>query len=132
MPNLNLYQFVEVARITGTNSGTSSVMTGVSTGRSRGKDWVDCPFRVLGVYVNFADGTGARQTVSSGVSIVVKSASGVSYDTPIIDELLSDEFSFVFIPDSTLIIPSDDYLLVNMGSTKAETGMAFTTIHIGY
>ena len=76
---------------------------------------------------------GYVRLVSSGVSIIMGSGSGTNYSTVLVNETLSSEYSLVFLPDSPLIIPSPDYILVNIGATgPAESGYGFVTIHIGY
>lgn len=134
MDKLRLYQFVETLRITGTNSGSSTVMTGVSTGRCSGTSWVEnVSTRLLGVYVNFNTHRApkTRVAVSSGVSIVMLSGVSRRYDTVIVDEPLNGEEGLVFEPYSPIILPPNDNILVNVGATD-DSANANVTIHIGY
>ena len=131
MPDLEILQIAETAKITGSNSGTSTSMTGVSTGGNSGIQ--NAPHRVFAVYVNFADPTSlARKAISTGVSIIMHSGSGREYDAVIIEEQLVNKEGLVFIPDSPLVLARGDHLLVNLGKTSAFGAIASTTIHIGY
>lgn len=134
MDKLRLYQFIETLRITGTNSGTTTVMTGVSTGRCSGTSWVEnVSYRLLGVYVNFvSDGTTTRTSVNSGVSIVMRSGKGRAFDTILVEEKLGGENGLTFEPTSEVILPPGDDILVNLGRTDSDGADAYCTIHIGY
>ncbi len=134
MDKLRLYQFVETLRILGTNSATTTVMTGVSTGPCSGTSWVDSSFRLLGVYVNFTThrSPGTRATANSGVSMVMVSGISTRYDTVIIEENLSAEQGLIFEPDSPLIVPPGDHILVNIGATDGDSANGNVTIHVGY
>ena len=100
---------------------------------------MDSPHRLLAVYVNYVvpNSGNRRQAVSSGVSVEMTTGSGTSsYSTLLVDETLSNEESFVFIPDSPLVCASGEAFTVWVGATGGATGLfnayAYTTIHIGY
>jgi hypothetical protein len=93
----------------------------------------------LAVYTNFvAPGSGdKRAPVSSGISVVMTTGSGTSkYSTLMVDEKLSSEESFVYIPDSPLVCASGEAFTVYVAPTGGVVGLynayAYTTIHIGY
>jgi len=135
MDKLRIYQLVETLRITGNNSGSSTTMTGVSTGPCSGTSFVtNCSFRLLGIYVNFTQhrSPGTRATVNSGVSILLQSGVSTRYNTIIADVTLNGEDGLVFEPDSPLILPPNDHILVNIGRTDSNSANGNVTIHIGY
>lgn len=134
MDKLRIFQFVETLRIRGNNSGSSTTMTSVSTGPCTGTSWVDCSFRLFGVYVNYSQHRqpNTRLRVTSGVSVVMCSGVSRRYDTVMVDEQFTDKEGFTYIPYSPLILTAGDSIQVNMRKTSVDSANANATIHIGY